>query len=86
MTRKIISLVEHHGYCFKKHEQRFLETEQQFEGLIFPIGHLDAEWEKESMPIYLANINHKDYYSIVEETTLEMLNEGITMILKLKMK
>lgn len=77
MSRKIISLVEHHGYCFKHHEQRFLETEKEVDGILFPVGHLDFEWEKEKLPIYLANIDNKDYYSVVQETTIEMLYEGI---------
>lgn len=78
MTRKIISLVQHHGYCFVKHTQKFLEEERVIDGMIRSIGSLDDEWEKESLPIYLANIDHIDYYSVIEETTIEMLYAGIT--------
>ena len=46
--------------------------------MIFPKGHLDIEWEKEKMPILLGIVDQKTYYSVVQETSIEMLLDGIT--------
>jgi hypothetical protein len=76
MKRKIISLVENYGYQFKYADQKFLTEEKEIDGMTFPIGHLDVQWEKEKLPILLCFFENKSYYSVLGETTIEMLNEG----------
>lgn len=78
MSRKVISLYENYGYCFKYADQKFLTEDKKIDGMTFPKGHLDAEWEKEKLPILLGILNQKTYYSVIEETSIEMLIEGIT--------
>jgi hypothetical protein len=78
MTRKIVSLYENYGYCFNHCEQRFLTEDKKIDNMIFPKGHLDIEWEKEKMPILLGIVEQKAYYSVVQETSIEMLLDGIT--------
>ena len=78
MSRKIVSLFENCGYCFKFYEQRFLTEDKKIDNMIFPEGHLDIEWEKEKMPILLGIVDQKTYYSVVQETSIEMLLDGIT--------
>lgn len=76
MTRKIISLKENYGYQFKYADQKFLTEEKEIDGMVFPVGHLDIEWEKEKLPILLCFFEDKTYYSVIEETTIDILNDG----------
>jgi hypothetical protein len=77
MSRKVISLFEDYGYSFKYVDRRFLIEDTEINGMKLPSGHLDIIWEKEKMPISLGNLNGKKYYSVVEETSMEILLEGI---------
>ena len=69
-----------YGYAFPPLPQKFLEQETEYQGMIFPIGHLDPIWEKESRPIeLLVRDNKRCYYSIPDEYTLEILNSAIDL-------
>ncbi len=77
MTRKIISMKSTYGYSFPPLPQKFLKEETEYQGMIFPIGHLDMIWEKNSRPIELFVHENRYYYSIPDEYTLEILNSAI---------
>jgi hypothetical protein len=80
MARIIISMKSVYGYAFPPLPQKFLEEETEYQGMTFPIGHLDPIWEKESRPIeLLVRDNKRCYYSIPDEYTSEILNSTIDL-------
>ena len=68
-----------YGYAFSPLPQKFFEEETEYQGMIFPIGHLDPVWEKDSRQIELFGHESRYYYSIPDEYTLEILNSSIDL-------
>jgi hypothetical protein len=79
MTRKIISIKSTYGYAFSPLPQKFLEEETEYQGVTFPVGHLDPIWEKDSRPIELFGHKNRNYSSVSDEYTLEILNSSIDL-------
>lgn len=79
MTRKIISMKDTFGYNLPQLPQRFFEEDKEINGISFPKGHLDIEWENEKLGILLININDRNYYSVPTEMTEEILEAAISI-------
>jgi hypothetical protein len=79
MTRKIISIRSDFAYIMPQLPIKLLEQDKDINGMIFPAGSVDIEWEKEKIHIELFQHENKTYYSVPIEMTLDLLNESINL-------
>ena len=58
---------------------KILEVDKEYQGIIFSAEQIDPEWEIKSTAIQLKVIDGRQYYSVAEDLTLEMLENQINL-------